>query len=124
MKCFYNNQQTSRTFGLGSDQEMCMAFLLYYPRKSFELSADLRLPWVCGIGFADFGFEACDTQWTTQVLESPASLNRTFGSNATSTDTCQAETGNPDGGSKTSSGVTPQTAAAALLATALASFVL
>ena len=122
MKCFYNNEQTSRTFGLGSDQEMCMAFLLYYPRKSFELSADVRVPWVCGIGFADFGFEACDTQWTTQVLESPDSLNRTFGSN-TSTDMCQAETG---AGSKTSSGVTaPQTVATiALLVTAVASFVL
>ena len=34
--CYYNsNQGDSLKFGLASDDEMCMAFLLYYPKQSF-----------------------------------------------------------------------------------------
>jgi Copper type II ascorbate-dependent monooxygenase, C-terminal domain len=40
VQCFYRNDDASanRTFGLASSQEMCVAFLLYYPRKVVQIA--------------------------------------------------------------------------------------
>jgi len=69
--CYYEADSDTR-FGLGSDDEMCMAFILYFPKQDF-LS-------YCGVGFGHYD-RACRS-----VHEGPVSLNdeeefgRVFGS--------------------------------------------
>ena len=70
-RCFYNSQQGER-FGLSSQEEMCMAFLFYYPR---QLLFD-TLPFVCGV---DFWYAPCSTRWESSSLADATELQRSFG---------------------------------------------
>ncbi len=65
--CYY--AATSNTeFGIGSQDEMCMAFILYFPKQKFEY---------CGISFYD---DQCNTSYDGKDnLESLAEFGRVFG---------------------------------------------
>ena len=97
IQCSYQNSGSSRKFGFGSSEEMCMAFLLYYPRKSMSLGG-AEVSWMCGVGFADMGLGDCQTNWTSRVLTDGQGPNgRVFG---TPSETCTAQ--EAVGGSTTS----------------------
>jgi hypothetical protein len=85
VRCYYKNDEDSnRTFGIGSAQEMCMAFLVYYPRKVLSIAQGLAFPWYCSLGLAEFGFEPCDAPVTTGVLDGGQAPEwRTFGQPST-----------------------------------------
>lgn len=63
-------------FGLSSSEEMCIAFLFYYPRQQLSLG-NFDLPFTCGYNIPIPG---CASDWEQTDLESVADLNRTFGS--------------------------------------------
>lgn len=68
--CYYTNtDNSSKVFGLGSNEEMCIAYIMYYPRlNGTEIMS-------CGILYD----EQCTTNYTTQNLTSKLDLPRTFG---------------------------------------------
>lgn len=78
-------------FGLGSAEEMCIAFLYYYPRKMAATPFGFDFPYSCGIGFGDL-IPGCEADWVERdlsVLDAtavPQSLFRSFG---TAPETCQ-----------------------------------
>lgn len=77
--CYYRSQD-DETFGLSSQQEICIAFVYYFPRKSLFYDT---VPWMCGY---DLGIPGCNAEWTARTLTSDADLQRTFGgSSSTST---------------------------------------
>ena len=86
--CYYDAGPNT-TFGLGSSNEMCMAFLFYYPR---QVSA-AGIPYTCGYGSTDILlFPECDTNWTKLELTSVDQLERTFGmATATYNDTSTSD---------------------------------
>jgi hypothetical protein len=59
-------------FGKGSQEEMCMAFLLYYPRQT--LIDDFG--WIC---LYDIPFPTCSTNHTSRSLSTVSDLERSFG---------------------------------------------
>lgn len=78
--CYYKGGRDS-VFGLGSRDEMCISFLYYYPRKTISIptpDGNFTLPYMCGLGL-DFMENACNAQYTAEVLESEAGLDRQFG---------------------------------------------
>jgi hypothetical protein len=83
--CDYKPTQDGQVFGLGSGDEMCIAFLYYYPRQVLQTDFG-TLPYICGFGF-DF-FPACDANWTERDLTSLT--QRTFG---TAPATCPLDSG-------------------------------
>jgi Copper type II ascorbate-dependent monooxygenase, C-terminal domain/DOMON domain/Copper type II ascorbate-dependent monooxygenase, N-terminal domain len=69
--CYYESSGNKK-FGLGSDEEMCTAFMLYYPRKLiFNL-----IPLICGYNVP---LGVCKSSWTHESLTSVDELHRTFG---------------------------------------------
>ena len=104
MRCYYQNAIGGRTFGLASSEEMCMAFLLYYPRKTLLGGA---APWMCGVGFADVGLAECDSNWTSTNVttkgggaeeDGVGAAGQTFGSrNESSGAACPLESEEPEG---------------------------
>lgn len=83
--CFFNGK--GRVFGIGSADEMCMAFMYYYPRMKIEVKEwNMELPWFCGY---DLGFPPCDTTYQKTTLEGVEDFGRTFG---VSKDTCENDT--------------------------------
>lgn len=78
--CAYSNFDVKgRRFGHQSSDEMCIAYLFYYPRK---LNAGSSLSWYCGHGFSHN--DDCDAKWTTGTLSDVSGLNRTFARATTS----------------------------------------
>ena len=78
-ECFYESNN-GETFGLSSQEEMCMAFLFYFPRQQIEIPdapPGSELPIICGY---QFGTGFCDTEWEKLELASTADFHRTFGS--------------------------------------------
>lgn len=79
--CFYRDNQKA-IFGLSSREEMCMAFLYYYPRKAIKVDmpqGSLVLPMMCGLGM-EWLDNACFANYTSGgVLESDDDLQRVFG---------------------------------------------
>jgi hypothetical protein len=71
--CYYKSN-AGTAFGISSDEEMCIAFLFYYPRKRVSGF----LPWLCAVGYDRF-VPACDSQWSSLSLSTTAELERTFG---------------------------------------------
>jgi len=71
--CYYNEEQfgDNRTFGLASDDEMCMAFLWYYPRLP-------EFPGFCGAHLEQF-VPGCGGNYTYTPLASESDVGRTFG---------------------------------------------
>lgn len=71
--CFYKGN-TDTVFGISSQEEMCIAFLFYFPRK--RISG--LLPWLCAVGYDHF-VPACESQWSSLVLSTTIELERIFG---------------------------------------------
>lgn len=70
--CYYR-ESSSTNFGLGSDEEMCIAFIFYFPRKLISNT----LPWICGYQVDFLG--VCDSPYESVVLPSEAAIGRHFG---------------------------------------------
>jgi hypothetical protein len=81
--CYFDVDDSIK-FGLGSKEEMCIAFLYYYPRTKIKVST-FEFPWSCGY---DIGFEECDAIHVKTSLSSEEDLDRTFGIKA---DKCSME---------------------------------
>ena len=79
--CYFREPQGQEgqvRFGLSSQEEMCMAFVLYYPRMTIPFQ-DFDVPWFCGYGFNSPG-GICDAVYDEEVLGSEEQLSRAFGS--------------------------------------------
>ena len=68
--CYYRSN--GELFGLSSQQEMCIAYLWYYPRATFG-----NFPLACGFGFTLF--PPCNPSWESISLGDELDLGRTFG---------------------------------------------
>jgi Copper type II ascorbate-dependent monooxygenase, C-terminal domain len=73
--CYYNDADGSKTFGLASAEEMCMAFLYYYPRRTFDLGQGFNSSWLCGF---DMFFPQCEATYEKRALDSIEELNRQY----------------------------------------------
>jgi len=73
--CYYDDPEGTRTFGLASSEEMCMAFLYYYPRQVMSLGPGIELSWFCG---HNIGFEACDASYEKASIESTDKIGREY----------------------------------------------
>jgi hypothetical protein len=80
--CKYN-AKNGEVFGFGSSQEMCIAFLFYYPRKTISTEFG-DLPFVCGPQVFNTLLPDCDASWTSAELQDTSQLGRTFGVAASS----------------------------------------
>lgn len=67
--CYYDNTNNG-TFGYSSQEEMCIAFLIYYPKKSV---LNGYIPWFCAM---DAGFSPCEIEYSNRSLDE---LPRKFG---------------------------------------------
>lgn len=85
--CYFNANEDT-VFGLSSQEEMCMAFLYYYPRvtvpvpmSDFVESAEgtIDFPWMCGY---EIGASVCETTYKSDSLSDEQELERAFGSKA------------------------------------------
>ena len=79
--CYYRD---GTTFGYSSQEEMCQAYLLYYPAKQISYGVQ-KFPWICLYGT---GTSICEEQVETTDLLTEMELGRVFG---TATDECVAE---------------------------------
>lgn len=70
--CYYRTSG-DETFGLSSQEEMCMAFIFYYPRQMIYSNI---VPWICGY---DLGTTVCDAKYTRRSLTSDVDFERAFG---------------------------------------------
>jgi hypothetical protein len=68
--CYYED---GGKFGRGSDDEMCIAFIMYYPARDL-----LGMPWICPYGVPDYG-SGCATELEQGDLGSAEELGRSFG---------------------------------------------
>jgi hypothetical protein len=71
--CYYKD---GVKFGIGSDDEMCIAFILYYPARDL-----LSMPWICPHGVPDYG-SGCVTELQQGDLDSVDELGRSFGASS------------------------------------------
>jgi hypothetical protein len=87
-------------------RNMCVAFLLYYPRKVVQIAEGRSLGWICSVGYGEKGFLPCDAPVSSETLsDGTVPYQRTFG--AAPVDQCSSEsaasnegsTGGPGGGS-------------------------
>jgi Copper type II ascorbate-dependent monooxygenase, C-terminal domain len=74
--CNYHATE-GQVFGLGSSQEMCIAFLYYYPRKVVSMSFG-DMPFTCSIGLGD-SIPGCGVEWTSSELTGIDQIGRSFG---------------------------------------------
>ena len=70
--CMYRD---GTEFGLASDEEMCIAYVLYYPVKKLPY---FGFPWQCGYGIDDY-FPSCSEDLIESELKDDADLEREFG---------------------------------------------
>ena len=68
--CYYRD---GSKFGLGSDDEMCIAYILYYPARKDEVTG---FPWICAYGL--FGPD-CIQDVVDTDLKTESELDRQFG---------------------------------------------
>jgi hypothetical protein len=67
----------SPVFGISSQEEMCIAYIFYYPRASIQLFG-IEWSWLCGVDFTEN--EECSAIHQVQDLANDDSkLNRVFG---------------------------------------------
>jgi hypothetical protein len=78
--CYYRGNSDT-IFGLASQEEMCISFIYYYPRKT-EKMGQSEFPWVCGYGIDQLD-NACNAEYTQTALETDMQLNREFGARKT-----------------------------------------
>lgn len=76
--CYYNGD--GRVFGIASSEEMCMAFLYYYPRLKIPVEEmNLEMSWMCAY---QFGFAPCDSTHDSKNLTSIEDFDRSFGTSS------------------------------------------
>lgn len=80
--CYYRTENDTK-FGLSSQDEMCIAFLFYYPRKMLMG----RFPWFCGVGLPG---GTCTADYESALLSSDDGLGRQFGDVASPIRDCSA----------------------------------
>jgi hypothetical protein len=80
--CYYRD---GAEFGLSSQEEMCIAYVMYYPAQSAG-----GYPWMCPYGI---GFPVCDQQLGQSDLPDVQALDRVFG---TPSETCANSGGGSD----------------------------
>ena len=73
--CQYKSSNNT-VFGLSSQNEMCIAFLMYYPRQTRSLFGT-EVPFTCGYNIP---IPDCVSDWEQTELKSVSDLGRTFGS--------------------------------------------
>jgi len=76
--CFFRPDSSTK-FGLGSREEMCMAFLYYYPRKYFAVEYEeetYHLPYACAL---DADVDECEASHKTSPSLAESLLERRFG---------------------------------------------
>ncbi len=71
--CYYKD---GVKFGIGAEDEMCIAFILYYPARDL-----LGVPWICPHGAPDDG-SGCATELQQGDLDSVDELGRIFGASS------------------------------------------
>ena len=103
--CYYKD---GSKFGAGSDDEMCIAFIMYYPARDL-----LGMPWICPHGAPDYG-SGCATELEQGDLGSADELGRSFGASpgtcvATSDTVSSAATAVPPVSSESSETTTGST---------------
>lgn len=110
--CNYN-APNGTTWGIGTQNEMCIAFLFYYPRQLYAGN----LPFICGIGTIIGTFEPdCLADYNvTPNFTNVAQLQRSFG---TAPQTCPTAN-DPSSFSSSSSNQSHSTSAAAAANTAV-----
>jgi hypothetical protein len=74
--CYYKD---GTKFGMGSDDEMCIAFLLYYPVQKLEFG-EYSFPWGCFYGVP---LPVCSQVRTNSTLSGDEELGRYFGGTCT-----------------------------------------
>lgn len=72
--CYYRD---GTAFGLSSQEEMCIAFLLYYPAKKIDFGAFGSFPWGCYYGVESL--PVCKEELEFQTLGGEEALGRSFG---------------------------------------------
>jgi len=79
--CIYRSEGDSKLiFGKSSSQEMCVAYMFYYPRKQPSDTLSPWFPWTC---VYDFPIPSCKANLEQEVLLSDSAVGRTFGQPAT-----------------------------------------
>jgi dopamine beta-monooxygenase len=73
--CYYEDSTGAKTFGIGSSEEMCMAFLYYYPRQKFDLGGGFESPWYCGY---DLPIPPCQATYEKRTLVSDDEVGREY----------------------------------------------
>ncbi len=73
--CYYRD---ATAFGLSSQEEMCVAFLLYYPAKQLDFGDFGVFPWYCITGIEEL--PVCKEELEFMSLTSEEGLGRMFGS--------------------------------------------
>jgi hypothetical protein len=86
--CQYSSPDA--VFGISSQHEMCVVFLMYYPRTTRSFFGT-EVPFTCGY---DIPIPECASDWQQTALESSSDLDRTFG---TPSDTCVGSGGSTHG---------------------------
>jgi hypothetical protein len=71
--CQYKSNDT--VFGISSQEEMCIAYLYYYPRQTFS-ALGFEVPYMCG---RELPVSDCNSTWEQVELQGESDLNRTFG---------------------------------------------
>ena len=69
--CYYRD---GSEFGLGSDEEMCVAYVLYYPAKYVD-----EFPWMCPYDPPYINDPTCTSEVSDRTLSGDANLDRVFG---------------------------------------------
>ena len=82
--CYYRDEygadnSTGSMFGLSSQDEMCIAFLYYYPRKSMPLFGIDDFSWLCGVGLSQMDEYDCDAAYDMRHLIDNSEIERQFG---------------------------------------------
>jgi Copper type II ascorbate-dependent monooxygenase, C-terminal domain len=76
--CMYNNQDEKKVFGKGSQDEMCIHLIQYYPRRHVGTS-----PFICGPGMPMDNPVECEGTYTrveeNQVIQNSLDFVRPFG---------------------------------------------
>jgi DOMON domain/Copper type II ascorbate-dependent monooxygenase, C-terminal domain/Copper type II ascorbate-dependent monooxygenase, N-terminal domain len=87
--CNYNSNN-NETWGLASNEEMCMAFLYYYPRVVIQTENFGDMPLICGMGFGEM-LPGCEAPHiATPDFTKARQLGRVFGTPSLDSGTCNA----------------------------------
>jgi len=73
--CYYRD---GTEFGLASQEEMCIAFIMYYPAKAFQFGMAWTCPYSSGDMFAAF-LGGCTQELSQSTLNDDDELKRSFG---------------------------------------------